>query len=527
MILKKPYAFLIKRFRLIHLILTVLIGFLLARTYTLYSFFLRYINNISTSASDFIPTNYITLYMFLTSVIILAFSIAMFMLMKQKNKPTKLYILLSIYYVIYLVMLITLFSLFKKMETSILSLKNAMLLRDWMLIMVVPQLVFFVMSLVRGFGFDIKKFNFSKDLEELDISDQDSEEFEFVLGIDTYKYFRVIRKFLREFKYYYLENKFLLSIILSGIIVVLSAILLVNFGVYNKIYKVGSSFTVNGLTITVNDAYLTNLDYKNQVIDKDKYYLIVNMTFTNNSGSSTVLDLTEYSIKVNKQKVYPTMSRNQSFVDLGRGYNKEKISNDNTKTYIMVFEINKKQVKRKYNLEIYDNFVYKSGSLNTKVKKVLLIPTKHNKTKIIGTYKLNEKINLNKTLLKNTNFTVSDYEIESKYVSEYQACLTSCEYVTDVVTADVSNEKTLLILTTKLDLDNTSTFALNTSKTTTFYDTFVAVKYNDKISSVKDLTPGSSVGQTILEVDDGIEDAKTIDLLVTARGKQYVIKLKS
>ena len=89
MILKKPYAFLIKRFRLIHLILTVLIGFLLARTYTLYSFFLRYINNISTSASDFIPTNYITLYMFLTAIIILAFSIAMFMLMKQKNKPTK------------------------------------------------------------------------------------------------------------------------------------------------------------------------------------------------------------------------------------------------------------------------------------------------------------------------------------------------------------------------------------------------------------------------------------------------------
>lgn len=527
MILKKPYAFLIKRFRIIHLILTVLIGFLLARTYALYSFFLRYINNISTSASDFIPTNYITLYMFLTSVIIVAFSIAMFMLMKQKEKPTKLYILLSIYYVIYLVMLITLFSLFKSMETTILSLKNAMLLRDWMLIMMAPEIVFFVASLVRGLGFDIKKFNFSKDLEELDISDKDEEEFEFVLGIDTYKYFRAIRKFLREFKYYYLENKFLLSIILSGIIVVLSAILLINFGVYNRVYKVGSTLTVNGLNIKVNDTYLTNLDYKNQVIDKDKYYLIVNMTFTNNSGSSTVLDLLEYSIKVNKQKIHPTLTRNQSFVDLGRGYNKEKIANDTTKTYIMVFEIGKNQVKRKYHLEIYDKFVYKSGSLNTKVKNVLLIPTKHNKTKLIKTYKLNEKVNLNKTLLKDTTFTVSDYEIDSKYTSEYQACLTSCEDVTDVVTADVTNEKTLLILTTKLDLDSTSTFALNTSKTTTFYDTFVTVKYDGKVSTVKDLTPGSSVGQTILEVDDGVIDAKTIDLLITARGKQYAVNLKS
>ena len=121
----------------------------------------------------------------------------------------------------------------------------------------------------------------------------------------------------------------------------------------------------------------------------------------------------------------------------------------------------------------------------------------------------------------------SDYEIDSKYTSEYQACLTSCEDVTDVVTADVTNEKTLLILTTKLDLDSTSTFALNTSKTTTFYDTFVTVKYDGKVSTVKDLTPGSSVGQTILEVDDGILDAKTIDLLITARGKQYAVNLKS
>ena len=526
MILKKPYAFLIKRFRVIHLILAVLVGFLLTRTYTLYSFFNRYVTNLSTSASDFIPTNYVTLYMFLTCLIIMAFSIAMFMLMKQKEKPTLLYILLSVYYVIYFIVLITLFSVFKSMETAVISMLNAMLFQDLMLILSIIQLGFLVVILIRALGFDIKKFNFSKDLQELDISEQDSEEFEFILGVDTYKYTRAIRKFLREFKYYYLENKFLISMLLIGVISVLSAVLLVNFGVYNKIYKVGSSFNVNGLNITVNDAYLTNLDYKNQVIDNDKYYLIVNMTFTNNSGSSTVLDLTEYYIKVNKQRIEPTLSRNKSFLDLGRGYNKEKIPNDTTKTYIMVFEIGAKQVKRKYNLEIYDQFVYKSGTLNTKVKKVLLVPTKHNKTKIVGNYKLNQKVSLSDTLLKNTTLSISDFEIDNKYTSEYEACLTSCEYVRDVVTSDVSNEKTLLILSTKLDLDSTSTFALNAAKTITFYDTFASVRYDDKVSPVKDLTPGSSVGKTILEVDDKIENAKQLDLLITVRGKQYVIKLK-
>ena len=38
-VIKKPYAFLIKRFRLIHLILTGLIVYLLAKTYNIYSYF--------------------------------------------------------------------------------------------------------------------------------------------------------------------------------------------------------------------------------------------------------------------------------------------------------------------------------------------------------------------------------------------------------------------------------------------------------------------------------------------------------
>ena len=46
MVLRKPYAFLIKKFRLIHLVLSFLIGFILYRSVLIVKFFIEYIKNI-------------------------------------------------------------------------------------------------------------------------------------------------------------------------------------------------------------------------------------------------------------------------------------------------------------------------------------------------------------------------------------------------------------------------------------------------------------------------------------------------
>ena len=102
-ILKKPYAFLIRRFRIIHLILAALIMYLIVRTYSIYSFFSRYTNSIYSTLNNNVSTNYVTLFMFLVSVIIVAFSLAMYVLMSKKNKPRVLYIAITTYYIIYFI----------------------------------------------------------------------------------------------------------------------------------------------------------------------------------------------------------------------------------------------------------------------------------------------------------------------------------------------------------------------------------------------------------------------------------------
>ena len=527
MILKKPYAFLIKSFRLIHLILAVMIGFLLYKTYNIYTFFNRFVNNIY-SALDALPSEYISVFMFLITVIIVSFSLAMYLLMKQKKKPKFFYVFTCSYYLIYFFVIIYYFSVFKSMDTKTLSIFNAMVLRDISLILLLPQIPLFVVSLIRGVGFDIRKFNFSKDLRELDLSEKDSEEFEFVMGIDSYVYLRYFRKRIRELRYYVLENKFIFSILfglLGGIFLI---IIIANYTIFNRSYKVNQSFIANNMRIQVNNSYLTNLDFGGNVIEKDKNFLVVNLTFTNNSGTSTVLDLTNYVLQTKSGKIYPTLDYNKYFVDLGAGYSKERIVAGTTSNYILVYELkNKEDLKDKYKLDVINSVEYRAGSLNTNKKRIGLKPEKSFKIKNVGTYKLKDKVELDKSVLNDSDFTLNEYENKSTFTYNYEACIRSnCTEMVDVINADATNNSTLVILKGVLEISNDTAFAKNRKYSSSFFDAFVKVKYDDKLSNVKDVTPTSLKDEYVLEVNKDVENASKVDVLVIVRDKKYTINIR-
>ena len=527
MILKKPYAFLIKSFRFIHIILTVLINYLLYSTYNIYSFFSRYVENVYATLSDAVPSNYINIFMILISVLIIAFSLAMHLLMRKKEKPKTLYTVLTVYYMVYLVAIVLCFSLFKSLDSSTLSLKNAMIYRDVTLIFMLPQFIFVLFSLIRGLGFDIKKFNFSKDLKELNLSDSDNEEFEFVLGLDTYKYTRFMRKKAREFKYYVLENKFAFTILASLASVIFVTIIILNFTVYNKTFNEKQRINANNMILEINNSFLTNLNYKGEKISEDKYFLVVNISFTNNSGAAKVLDLTNYEIIVEDKKIIPTLSMNSHFVDLGAGYSKEKINNDSEEIFILVYELTKKQIKKSYILNIIDEIEYNAGTMNTKTKKIELTPNRHVQVDEQTTKNLNEHLTMYESVLNDSSLTINSFQFQNKYTFTYQACIRSgCSTKTDIVKANASKAKTLLILNGKLNLDANSNFLKNKKTSLTFFDAFVQIKYDGKLTSVLNVTPSTLTEQYILEVDDKVTKAKDIDLIITIRNKRYTINIK-
>ena len=66
----------------------------------------------------------------------------------------------------------------KAIYTEFLEKKTLLLYRDLLKILIIFQYVSVLMVLVRGLGFDIKKFDFVKDMHELNLDISDEEEVE-------------------------------------------------------------------------------------------------------------------------------------------------------------------------------------------------------------------------------------------------------------------------------------------------------------------------------------------------------------
>ena len=88
MIIKKPYAFMIKHFRLIHVILSLLMVFLISKTSSIVSFFNEYVKNGYYTLNS---GSYINFYMFISIILIIVISAFVYLLMKWKNKSRNYY----------------------------------------------------------------------------------------------------------------------------------------------------------------------------------------------------------------------------------------------------------------------------------------------------------------------------------------------------------------------------------------------------------------------------------------------------
>ena len=98
MVLRKPYAFLIKHFKIIHLILCIPLVYLIIKTGAITSFFSDYVKaNYYTNLTN-IAGSYINYFMYLAILVILLLVLAVYFLMRQKKKNSKFYLFLMLYY---------------------------------------------------------------------------------------------------------------------------------------------------------------------------------------------------------------------------------------------------------------------------------------------------------------------------------------------------------------------------------------------------------------------------------------------
>lgn len=343
MILKRPYAFLIKHFRLIHLIIFALFVYLTIKANNILSFFKDYITY--KGSLDIISNDYINVWIFIFSILIIVLSMTIFFLMKYKKKPKTFYIITSIISIISMILFWYLYSNIKQLESISVSAREIRLLRDISRFNYITLFVMCIPILIRGLGFDIKKFNFNKDLHELNLSNEDSEEVEIGTNLSTDTILTTSRKTFRELKYYYLENKLFINIILGVIIAILILIFPFNKYVVNAPLNEKQMLSTNYFNFKVLNSYMSDRSR----VSKNNSYVIVKFS-TKGKIDKYSFKLDNFVLKSKNNDYVPSLKYYYYFDDIGVGYKKGYLPTTEYNEYIFVYNIKSEDKNSKLTL---------------------------------------------------------------------------------------------------------------------------------------------------------------------------------
>lgn len=504
MVFKRPYGFLIRHFKLIHLILTGLFIYLLKYVNDILGFYNDFRAGIASKvdAELYLNNGYV-----LPVVLSIVICVVVYLLLKYKDKPRFLYIVLIGFVLGVSIMINIVQGGLEVILYEVIDTKTLLLYRDLLKILIVFQYISIGMVLVRGLGFDIKKFNFVKDLHELDIDVTDEEEVELTLG-NTNVAKRKLHRRLREFKYYYIENKTFILIVV-GIILLFSIVgFVINFEFINKVYDQGESFSSEQFGFRLMNSYITRTSYNNEVLLDDEYYFVIADMNLFSRGEKKVFNKANLILYIGDNSYRSENYTGDKFMDLGTIYRKQKVGSDSS--YLFVYKVPSSEANKRMRL------VY-AGDLKVNLKPVML--DKNNKSK---NYKVGDKIDLSKTTFGSGSITISNVEIGESFEYPYQYEIGGKIY--DSKYTINSSQGSIL----KLDISSKYPFGLDDY---TFLDTYGTLKYkvDDKEYKVKSFinkTPVSHQEGIYVSVDKNIVDATDIWFDIQIRSERYIYKIK-
>ena len=500
MILRRPYAILIKYFKPIHIVMFVLFSYLVFAIRKIYMFFVEYIKAGSFTYFENISRAYVPGILFIIVIILLAFSIGIFLLMHKKEKPVLFYRIMIGYCVFLIGYFIYCLAFFKSLESITYEPLRIVVNRDVSLFTYLANFVFVVMAFIRGFGFDIKKFSFEKDKKELNLEESDSEEYELNVSIEKDDIKSFINKNKRELSYYVRENKLILSIF--GLIILVVAILYIyfNFFVINKIYKEGENINGNKIVYRVNSSTITNTDKYGHEISSQHDYLIINMNILNSAGTG-YLDNQALRVDVDGEYFYPSTNVCDLFSDLGNCYKNQELKMNTDNNFIIIYKINK-EYKNMY-LEILKSNQngYQYGKVKLSYKQFEV----HD-----AYYNVNDEI-----LISDKTYKLTNYSLADRTTYQYEECTSGkCSTYTKIVSPKVGE----IVLALEFDnLDGLSDDFLNSA---------IGLKYYDIVYTGKDIKLISKYKNKLYySVPNFLKGSDNFYLTITMRSSRYGILL--
>ena len=455
MIVRKPYAFLIKHFKFIHLIMTIIICYLIYRTSILLNFFNEYVGGYTNVVGQDLTGNLFNFLMFFLPFLLMIISIIILSVMVLKKKPMVQYIINIITSFLIFIIYNSAFATLQTMEFKLVDIRVARLSRDFLILILIFQISMLILNFIRTTGFDIKKFNFGQDLEELEIQAEDNEEVEVEFNLDTNRVRRKLNKKIRFSKYVYIENKFLIDIFVLLTVSIISFLTYYNFGILNKTYKQSTAFSTTEFIMQIENAFVTNKDYKGNIIDKNSKFIVLQLKIRKNSSLKKYLKTVRAELIVNDKKYYHSYTYNEKFLDLGITYNNQEINKEFDK-YILIYEIPKSINIKKVKFNYVDSLTGNKG-LNPKYIKVNLDTYNLDATTHKKSYVLGDEINFKNSIFKESSLIINTFDIQNKYIEQYNFCakVNECYESIEYVKPNIANtyNKTLIKINGTFNLD--------------------------------------------------------------------------
>lgn len=503
-VFKNPYGFFIKHFKLIHLMLTGIYIYMAIEVNKILGYYNDFIAGVVDRSEAAVYFNMSYKIPIIMSVV---FCLIIYAVLRYKKKPGTLYLgLIAFSFVVNTLISIVSGGL-EVIYFGVLDVKTLRLYRDLLRILVIFQYLSIIVVLIRGLGFDIKKFNFASDLHELNLNVSDLEEVELTIG-GTETLSRKFNRKLREFKYYYVENKVFICICVVLLVVFGVSSLFVKNEFIDKVYEQNEQFSTDYFTFNVLDSYVTTKGYDNEVIsDNDVAFVIMKMSVSANGGKRKLND-GHLALKINYKNYTNDNYHSSSFVDLGNVYRGQEINGNNT--YIFIFEIDIEDINKKM------QFVYAGD------KEVNLNPIKLDEEKKEKKYKLGEKIDFSDSTFGSGELIIDSYEFGNKFSYPFKYEINGQEkegkYTIDSKFGVIL--KLDLVLDIPVDLDNYK-----------FFNTYAVLKYKlDGVvyesDSISDKTPKNEDKKLYLDVNKNVSNAEEIWFEIQIRNSKYRYMIK-
>ena len=119
MILRKPYAFLIRHFKMMHIILAGCLFYLIYKTSSMISYINVYINETITVVGEDIVSSLFNSWIITLPILIILFAAILLTVMSIKDKPRLFYAFVIIAEIVIFLIYLYSYSTFSKMEKTI------------------------------------------------------------------------------------------------------------------------------------------------------------------------------------------------------------------------------------------------------------------------------------------------------------------------------------------------------------------------------------------------------------------------